>query len=634
LDTDTARRPGFLRRFFGGLWWLVDGTRRLVLNLLFLAIVVAVLWALFFTSGPPPVQERTTLVLALDGPIVEQREGVGAGEGVLRRLQDEPDGTILLRELRAGLDAAAKDANIERVLLMLDDFGGAGLPVLREVAASINAVKAAGKPVVAWATRYDQRSYFLAAHASEVLMHPMGEVSITGIGSLRTYWRGALDRVGVVPIVTTAGRYKNAAEPFAATAPSPETMEADKLLYDALWATWTRGVEAARKLPAGSIQATIDALPAPLEATGGDAAQMAVAQKWVDRLATRDELRALLVERGVADASIKSFRQLNFGAYLARQSPPAPGAEAIAVIVAAGEIVDGEAPPGTVGGRSTAELVRQAREEPKVKAIVLRVDSPGGSPVGSELVRHELGLARKAGKPVVVSMGSLAASGGYWISMAADEVIADEATVTGSIGVVGLRFSAAEAMQKLSLSADGYTTTWLRAAADERLPPDVRVQRLAELDIGHIYRRFLDVVAEARKKPAAEIDAVAQGRVWTGAQAKERGLVDRTGTFDDAVKAAAALAKVAPETPLVWVERPPRRIDRVLRFFGAAQLSAAWARVDAAVAALAGAPPVFALAPAVAPALRDELARDTRFLAGLAAQRARTVAHCFCGVAW
>jgi protease-4 len=563
---------GPVRRVLGGLWRFLDGTRRVVFNLLFLAVVVALV-AAAVGGGPTKLQERTVLVLDLKGPIVEQTPG-GARDAALKRLTGEEDSQTRLRDVLGALDSAAGDASIERVLLMLDDFSGAGLPTLREVAAAIERVKVAGKQVVAWGSSYSQGAYYLAAHANEVYLHPMGAVQLQGFGRLRNYYRDAFDRLGVSANVLRVGRYKNAGEPFFANAPSKETLESEAYLYDALWSLYTSGVERARKLEPGSVQRGIDALPGSLKAVGGDLAKLVQQLRLVDGLKTRDELRALLIERGASDEKGKTFRQVSLAGYLAHVKPPAKG-DAVGIVVAEGEISDGFAPPGGIGGRSTADLIRKAREDERIKAIVLRVDSPGGSAFGSELVRRELELTRTAGKPVVVSMGDLAASGGYWISMAADQVIADAATITGSIGVFGMLPTAPGLMDKLSVRTGGHATTWLATAYDPRRALDPRFAELVEAGIGHIYTDFIGRVAAARKTTPAKIDEVAQGRVWTGQQALERGLVDRIGSMREAVQQAAALGKLDEQAPVRWIEREPGRLAQLASLLEARLVQAA-----------------------------------------------------------
>ena len=561
----SASRPGLFRR----LWRLVDGTRRLLLNLLFMALIGALVWA-FATRGPAALQDKTVLVLNLRGPVVEQYSGSWR-DTALGRARGEEAGQVQLRDLLDVLDAAAKDPQITQALLVLDDFQGAGLATLREISVALQRFKASGKPVVAWGSRFDQRQYHVASAANEVWLHPMGVVQLEGFGRLRNYYRDALDKLGVTVNLVRVGTYKSFGEPFTETGPSPASVEAESLLLHGLWKTYTGTVEQSRRLGAGSVDRGIDALPGSLVALNGDLAQLALQSKLVDALKTRDELRQIMIERSARDEESKSFRQVSFDAYLARLKPKRDG-EALAVVVAEGEIGDGEAPPGRIGGLSTAALIRKAREDEQVKALVLRVDSPGGSAFGAQLIRRELELTRAAGKPVVVSMGDMAASGGYWISTAADEVIADAATITGSIGVFTLLPTAEQALDKLGVHTAGVTTTWLGGAYDPRRAIDPRFTTLLQSNVEHIYAEFIAKVAAARKRTPQQIDAVAQGRVWTGAQALERGLVDRLGSYGDALTAAAQRGKLAGadsgDFRITYLEREPGRLQQLLELFG------------------------------------------------------------------
>jgi protease-4 len=461
----------------------------------------------------------------------------------------------------------------------------------------------------------------------------MGAVMMQGYGRYRNYYKEALDRLGVSANVIRSGKYKNFGEPYFTTAPSKETMESDKYLYDGLWSTYTSDVEKARKFPAGTIDKTIEEVIARLKAAGGDAAKMALDSKLVTGLKTRDEIRAMMIERGAKDDDKKSFRQISMSAYLSTVKPQLLG-DAVGVVVAEGEISDGIEPPGKIGGRSTAELIRKAREDEKIKAVILRVNSPGGSAYGSELVRRELELTRKAGKPVVVSMGNVAASGGYWISMAADEVIADPATITGSIGVFGMLPTGEKAMEKLSIYTGGYSTTWLGAAMyDPRRPLDPRMAEIVKMSIDRIYSDFTTKAAAARKTTPDKIDEIAQGRVWTGAQAKDRGLVDRIGSFADAVKSATTRAKLDDGARLAYIESDRGKFEIFLERF-ATQI-AAQVSVDLAKSMTR----IFdqSLGTSVVPAgVAAEAQRDLSWLAEIA-ERGKTgypfaaVAHCLCG---
>jgi protease-4 len=635
--TSSASRSPVVRavaRVSRGLVALLDGLRRLLLNLLLLVLIgAAALWA-WQRLRTPALQDQTTLVLELAGPIVEQAGSGGTRSQLLAQLRGGGEAKTRLRDVLAVLDAAARDPQVTQLLLLTDGLQGTGLVTLREVAAGIERFEAAGKKVVAWGSGYDQRQYYLAAHAGEVWLHPMGMVLVEGYGRYRSYYKEAFDRIGVSANVVRAGKFKNAAETLSASGPSPETVESDRALYGSLWASWLAGVERARKLPAGSIMAAIDSLPGALQAVGGDAAQFALKGKQVDALKTRDELRAAMIERGAADEKNKTFRQVSFGEYLARHVSLPKGGDTVGVVVAQGEIVDGRAGPGLVGGLSTAELIRKAREADDVKAVVLRINSPGGSAFGSELVRRELELTRAAGKPVVVSMGDLAASGGYWIALAADEVIADEATVTGSIGVVGMLPSAEQALGKAGIRSAGTTTTWLAGAMDVKRSPEPRLITLVQTTIDRLYADFIGRVAAARKLPRDKVEAVAEGRVWSGKDALPLALVDRLGSFDDAVAAAAKRAKLAAGSAprLRWFEVEPGRLQRWLQRLGLAPASAArWALLLGAAEAPSPAE-ALTLAPLAAHPLAFAIAEELGWLAEVAAGQRPFVAatHCLC----
>jgi protease-4 len=557
-----------LRRGFGAFWRALDATRRMVLNLVFLFIVIFLLWAMF-GGGVKPLAPKTALVLDLKGDLVEQHTG-GLRETVLAGVGGQAKRTIQLRDVLTVLDAAAKDSNISSVVMILDEMDSAGLAMLHDVGAAIDRVKAAGKPVIAWSGNYDQKRYLVAAHASEVYVHPMGMVMIEGFGRHRNYYRDALDKLGVTVNLMKVGTYKSFAEPFIGNGPSPAATEADTVLYNALWANYTGEVEKNRKLAPGAVAASIEQLPQLLAAAGGNAAKVAQDAKLVDGLKTRDEIRAEMIKRGAYDESNKTFRQVSFGDYLARHPDKLFG-DAVGVVVAEGSITEGSGGPGVVGGRSTAQQIRQAREDDQVKAVVLRVDSPGGSAFGSELIRRELELTRAAGKPVVVSMGNVAASGGYWISMAADEVIADPSTVTGSIGVFAILPTADKVVDKLGIHTAGVTTTWLADAYNPLRPLDPRFAQLVQSSINHVYSEFTTKAAQARKTTPAKIDEVGQGRVWTGMQAKEHGLVDTLGRYEDALKSAASRAKLGSDYRVAYIERPSSAFERLFERLGMSQ---------------------------------------------------------------
>ena len=557
--------PGWLRRTLGGFLRLVDATRRLVLNVLFLLIVVVLAVALF-TSSRPRLSENTALVVVLRGDLVEQYSG-SAREAQLAEALGGVERETQLRDVVAVLDAAARDPNIARAVLILDDMGSAGMAKLNEVAAALERFRSAGKQILAWGSQMSQAQYYLAAHADQVYLHPSGAVLLTGLGGYRNYYRDALDRLGVTVNVFRVGKYKSFVEPFVNNAPSREAQEAESFWLNDAWTSYTAQVEQARKLPTGALGRMIDELPVRLGAAGGDLAKLALSEKLVDALITRDELRALLIKRGAEDPAHKTFRQVSFQEY--RYGLPDSGDRStqVAVVVVQGDIVDGDAPQGAIGGRSTAELIRHARDDDTVKALVLRVDSPGGSAFGAELIRRELEITRKAGKPVIVSMSDVAASGGYWVSTSADEVLADPATITGSIGVFGLVPTFDKTLDKLGVHTGGVTTTWLAGGPDLRRPLDPRFGQVIQASVGHIYQEFLARAAASRHATAEQIEEVAQGRVWTGRQAHERHLVDGFGGLAAAIHDAAQHAKLPPGFRTTYIELEPKGLTRLLDLF-------------------------------------------------------------------
>lgn len=558
-----------IKTLFSPLWWIirkiwafVDACRRGLFNLMLLGVLVLFIAAIV-NHGPKPLKPKTTLVLNLQGALVEQFSGSPTDQA-MAQLQGQQKHQVRLRDLLRAIDAAAKDDKISTLALELDDFSGAGMAGLHEVSDALVRFKASGKPIVAYGDNYSQRAYLLAAQANEIYLNPLGTVMIEGFGRQRAYYKDALDRLGITVNLLRVGTYKSFGEPYVANGPSKAALEADSYLYNDLWARYTGTIEQARKLDKGAINADIDTLPQTLTALKGNTAQMALQQKLIDGIKTRDEVRALLVKKGAPDDKGHSYRSVTFNEYLTYLKPSHAHGPAVGVVVAEGDIVDGEAAPGHIGGDSTAQLIRQAREDEQTKAVVLRVNSPGGSAFASEIVRRELELTRQAGKPVVVSMGDVAASGGYWISMASDEVIADPATITGSIGVFGILPTGEKLMDKLSIHTGGYQTTWLAGGFDPRRALDPRLATSVQAAIQHIYDEFTGKAAGARKKTVAEIDAVAQGRVWSGQQALDRGLVDRLGSLDDAIQSAAKRAKIDGKPRVNYVEKELGRWERVI----------------------------------------------------------------------
>ena len=552
-------RPGLFRRLVWGTWKIVDSARRLTVNLIFLVIAFALIGGAL--GGRPKVPASAALLIDPRGPIVEQLSGTPR-DRILSGLSGSGEGAqeTLLRDLLDAIRAAKDDARIKVLFLDLDRMGGAGMTKLQDLRAAILEFKKTGKKVIAAADDYTQGQYYLAAQADELFLNPLGSVVLQGLGGYRQFYKEGLDKLGVEVHVFRVGEYKSAVEPYTRNEMSPETKTSLLDVYGDLWKSYLTDVGAARKLPPEDITASIDTVSARLRAAGGDFALMAKDAKLVDTLAPRDEVRKRLIALVGEDSKTKSYNRISFRDYLLSRGGDRTGAtgrgDAVAVIVAKGEILDGTQPPGTIGGDSTAALIRKARQDEKVKALVLRVDSPGGSAFASEIIRRELELAQQAGKPVVVSMGTLAASGGYWISTASDEIWANPNTITGSIGIFGLFPTIEKPLAKyLGIHVDGVGTTRITDALrlDRALAPEVG--EMFQLGIDHGYEEFLARVGKARKMTREQVDKIARGRIWSGEHAKGLGLVDQLGGLTDAVASAAKRAKLAAGYRVLYVEK-------------------------------------------------------------------------------
>jgi protease-4 len=439
---------------------------------------------------------------------------------------------------------------------------GGGQTAIHDLGAALDAFRKSGKPVIAYAAGYSDDGYQLAAHASEIWMHPLGAVAIAGPGGQNLYYKGLLDKLGVTANVYRVGTYKAAVEPFTRSDMSPEARANLQSLAGALLETWREDVTKAR--PAAAVDAYMRDPVAALGAAGGDLGKTALAAKLVDKLGERRAFEHRLAELGGEDRSqpggYESISYDDFAADAADLDPNGP----IGVITVAGDIVDGKARAGTAGGDSIAEAIEKGLRDDGLKALVVRVDSPGGSVLASERIRQAL-LAAKAGDiPVVISMGNVAASGGYWVATAGDYVFAEPSTITGSIGVFGILPSFEGTMAKLGLGADGVKTTPLSGEPDLFHGPGPEADRLLQAGVDGVYRNFLGIVAKARRKSPADIDRIAQGRVWDGGSARQLGLVDGFGGMDEAVAKAAELAKLGDERGVRYLERPTSLTEQIL----------------------------------------------------------------------
>jgi len=570
---NTPRQRGPIATILVGLWDAMNFTRRFILNMLFFGLILLFVAALG-TSGKRvlAVEDRSTLVLDPRGVVVEQYSIDPVSRAMAHALGNASTDEVQLRDLLKVLNEARTDKRIERVLLRVDGLRFNGYASMREVAEAVGALRASGKQVVAFGESFDQTQYLLAAQANEVYLDPLGGIVLEGLGRYRQYYReGLQDILGVDVHLFKVGEFKSAAEPYVLDGASPEAKEADLFWMNDVWQRHLADIAKARKLDAAKLAASIERLPADIQTAQGDLAKYALDQKWIDGLKTQEEVEELLTKRGVADEQADGgFRQIGFGDYLAHLNgePPLFGDKGhVAVVVAEGDIMGGDQPPGRVGGDSTAALLREARDDDSVKAVVLRVDSPGGEVFASEQIRREIIALKQAKKPVVVSMGDLAASGGYWISMNADRIYADPSTITGSIGIFGLIPTAPRTLEKIGVRTDGVGTTSLAGSLDPTRTLSPQVAQIIQAVIEKGYRDFTDRVAEARKKPVDAVDAVARGRVWSGAQARERGLVDAFGGLQIALNDAAKRAKLGDKPGTYSVRYIERELTSFERWF-------------------------------------------------------------------
>ncbi len=532
----------YFGRFIYGIWRGLDVLRRCLHLLLLLALFGVVIGAL--RQSTPRLPEKAALVVRPSGDIVEQLSGEPI-ERALNEAQGEGVPQTLLWDLTTAIRAAAGDPRIPVLVIDTDDMGSAGQAKLEELAAAIAAFRHSGKKIIAHGTYFLQSQYYLAAQADEVYLDPFGFVLLDGYDRYRMFFKDALDKLSIDMHLFRAGKFKSAAESYTRRDMSAEDREESEAYLQALWRGYRAAVADARNLKAETIAQYADSYVTTVAAAGGDTAKVAKDSGLVSGLKTQQEVEDRLVDLVGADTNGKSYRQVSVADYLrathAEDKQRGKG-QAVGVVVASGEILDGKQPPGTVGGESTAQLLHEARQDDDIRAVVLRIDSPGGSVLASEQIYREVLALKRDGKPVVVSMSDVAASGGYYIAAAADQIIASPNTITGSIGVFAGIPTFSRSLAKLGINVDGIGTTPLSGATQLDRPLSADVGRLLQITVDHAYEEFLARVAKGRGKTREAVDAIAQGRVWAGGDARQQGLVDRLGNYDDAVAEAARRA--------------------------------------------------------------------------------------------
>ncbi|REL29626.1 signal peptide peptidase SppA [Thalassotalea euphylliae] len=541
--------PGLIRRIFSASWRVVDTSRKLVVNLIFLAIIIAIIGIISSDDTQVTVPENSALVLNLRGDLVEQKVAIDPMDALFNEAlgQKEERPELLVSNVLSAIEHAKNDDRIKLLVLKLDQLGRGGLSKLQDIGQALNDFKGADKHVIALGDSYSQGQYYLASYADEIWLDPKGYLLLDGFGRYQLYFKSALEKLAISPHIFRVGTYKSAVEPYIRDDMSEEAKAANQLWLNDLWQEYKKDVAKERGFETTNFDENIESLLTKFSEANGSFAEYAKQNQWVDSLKTRDEMVNDLMSRVGKNASGEYFKHINYKSYLKAIKPPFPldtnGSDKVAVVVAKGTILNGNQSPGTIGGDSTAKLLKRARFDKQVKAVVLRVDSPGGSAYASEIIRQEVELLKQAGKPVVASMGSVAASGGYWISASADKIVASPTTITGSIGIFGMFMTLENTLGKLGIHTDGVGTTDIAGFGVTR-PLSKGMSKLFQLSINRGYEDFISLVAENRAMTKQQVDKVAQGRVWSGIKAQELGLVDELGSLDEAVNIAADLAKL------------------------------------------------------------------------------------------
>ncbi|ECX5751687.1 signal peptide peptidase SppA [Salmonella enterica] len=555
----------FIAGFFKWTWRVLNFVREMVLNLffIFLVLVGVGIWMQIGNGSNSEQTARGALLLDISGVIVDKpstNHRLGAlGRQLFGASSDRLQENSLFDIVNA-IRQAKDDRNITGIVLDLKNFTGADQPSMRYIGKALREFRDSGKPVFAVGENYSQGQYYLASFANKIWLSPQGQVDLHGFATNGLYYKTLLDKLKVSTHVFRVGTYKSAVEPFIRDDMSPAAREADSRWIGELWQNYLHTVSANRQISPQQLFPGAQAIIDGLTSVGGDTAKYALDHKLVDALASSADVEKALTKQFGWSKTENNYRAISYYDYSLKT--PADTGGTIAVIFANGAIMDGEETPGNVGGDTTASQIRDARLDPKVKAIVLRVNSPGGSVNASEVIRAELAAARAAGKPVVVSMGGMAASGGYWISTPANYIVASPSTLTGSIGIFGVINTVENSLSSIGVHSDGVSTSPLAdISMTKALSPEV--QQMMQLSIEYGYKRFITLVADARKRTPEHIDKIAQGHVWTGENAKANGLVDSLGDFDDAVAKAAELAKLK-QWHLDYYQDEPTVLDMVM----------------------------------------------------------------------
>lgn len=570
----------FFKTIFTSLWRVFTITRSVVLNIIFIVFFIGLIAMLNTDSKSVTVPNNTALVLNLTGDLVEQKQEVNPLDTLLVEALGEKEGNpeVLLSDLLEVITEAKNDDRVQILVLQLQGLGSAGLAKLQDVGAALVDFKSSGKKVIALGDQYTQDQYYLASYADDIWLNTEGYMLLEGYGRYGMYFKSALEKLSINQHIFRVGTFKSAVEPFLRDNMSDAAKEANELWLNDLWTQYKSDVAQQRDFDIENFDESIEDLVDKIEKANGSFADYALNNHWVDQLKTRNQMRDALIDLVGKNKKGDSYSHIGFKDYLSiinlnktfDQSTALSQLDKVAVIVAKGTILNGVQKPGTIGGDSTAALLRKARENDNVKAVVLRVDSPGGSAFASEIIRQEVELLKLAGKPVVASMGTYAASGGYWISAPANKIYASPATITGSIGIFGMMMTFEDSLSKIGVYTDGVGTTDIAGFGPTR-PLTEGMAQLFQLSINKGYQDFITLVAENRDMTLAQVDSIAQGRVWSGAKAKELGLVDELGNLNDAIIAAANLANIEQYDTLLIEKEVSERDKFLQKMMGEAQ---------------------------------------------------------------
>jgi protease IV len=545
--------------------------RHTLLNLLLIVFVIILASSFFTTTKELTIRDNSALMLSITGDIVEEKQLTDPINEVLSEsigIKDLPRET-LLQDILDAIHAASTDTRIKCLVLNLENMGKAGIDQLQVIGKELEEFKKSGKKVIAAEDFFTQKKYYLATYADTIILNPMGAVDLHGFGVYSLYFKDILDKLHVKYHVFRVGHFKSAVEPIIGNAMSPEAKSQNQQWLTSLWQSFSADICRKRSLPADAVDNYINTLSHKLAETGGDTALLAKNRGLVDDVKTRGELREYLTQMTASDPNT-DFRQVSFRDYLKTINPSYEGGtkspNKIGIIVAEGTILNGDQPAGAIGGDSLAALIRSARTDNQVKAVVLRIDSGGGSVFASEVIRQELLALKKVGKPYVVSMGTVAASGGYWIAAEADEIWASDTTITGSIGIFGAIPTFEDSLDNLGIHHDGTGTSALASGLNLTQPLPPLLAETIQLSVERGYRQFLSIVEGGRKIDPSAMDSIAEGRVFDGKKAQELGLVDKLGTMQDAITAAARIAGASDYTAL-FLHKPLSIKNKLLQQF-------------------------------------------------------------------